>query len=97
MTIKYPKLRQLMHAYFNQDVEDYFDSDHAVWQEFSRTNSLADRAMLVAEIHKFLVQCPHQTIASLIAEIGPTYHIGDTDAEARQWLLQAADVTSNDD
>lgn len=90
MKTNYPNLRQLMRAYFHQDVDDLFDSNEKVWNEFAKTHTIVDCDYFVREVNTFLKNNSIDIVKKLEIEFGPTYYIGNSDAEAKDWLLRAA-------
>lgn len=90
MSRRYPKLYQLVAAYFHQDLDLTVESDEDVWRDYARTNWRKDGNRLVAEVDAFLRRYPTDTLAHFARELRPHLNLAESDEDIRRWLRGAA-------
>ncbi len=86
----FPRLRQLMSAYLNQDFDVHGDTVEAVILEFARTGSAEDGRAAVKELDTLLASPSDGLLKRFEDEVSrDDLIIGENDAEARAWLERA--------
>lgn len=85
----FPRLKQLMGAWLNQDYDLHGDSVEAVVLEYARTSRAREVEAAVAELDVLLAGPAQGLLKRFEAEVSASdLIIGEDDGEARAWLRQ---------
>lgn len=83
----YPSLKHFLGGYFHQDCYDAGDTDEDIVRDFVDTTWDYQRFGLIADIHRILHQHGNDLLKALDQAFAPDIVIGETDEEAKAWLL----------
>ncbi len=85
----YPRLSNLMEGYLHQDFDFSYDSDDDAIRDFAITQSKADVRQAVDELDRLLAEPPTGLLERFKNDVSRwDFIIGETDDEARGWLLK---------
>ena len=88
--VAFPRLTHLMGTYLNQDWDDLYANEAEAILDFARTSWAGDLRETIAEIDAMLAGPVDGLLERYARQTGPwDLRIGETDAEARAWLLDA--------
>lgn len=87
---RFPHLAQMLGAYFHQDCYADGASDEDILAEFIANKPTGFVAATAEEIERFLNAHSGGLLAALDAAFAPDIIIGESEAEARDWLTAAA-------
>lgn len=87
----YPRLAQLMSAYFHQDWCDDHDSESAVLEDFVQSTWQDEVMRTIADIERYLSDHTTALPSAFERDFAPMISIGDTDPIARAWLANTRD------
>lgn len=86
----YPGLATLMGGYLHQDFDLCYEDDDAAIRDYAQTQTVERVWLTVAEVDRLLAGPSMGLLARFHADVSRwDYNIGDTDDEARAWLLKA--------
>ncbi len=88
---KFPYLSQFMGAYFYQSALEFADSEEAIFDDFFASGTSSWYIMgLWCDIQRIIELRSDALLENFNTLIRPDYIIGDTDEEAKAWLVNAA-------
>lgn len=86
----YLRLSNLMGGYLNQDFDLCYDNDDDAIRDYATTQRVSDVKQAVEELDRLLAGPPEGLLERFKDEVSRwDFIIGETDDEARAWLLKA--------
>ena len=92
---KYPNLSVLMGGYLHQDYDLEYEDDDAAIRDYAATHGEPELRQTVEEFDQLLATPEAGLLRRFEDGVGDLdYIVGETDSEARAWLLKAQAIIS---